>query len=175
MLLWSQLFHCFLPDFSFRYLWLLGIWEQHESKLIPVAGLSYLLTPPTFDTLFTQCSHALIYTICMLGICIFISRQSIQDEDCEENPEKIIQDLLGPTYLTFAGPHEGNPDEALRKEVERLIPVASIFGGLTLGMICVVSDILGIIGGSQGMLVSMSIVSSINESWIKERKMMIEE
>lgn len=105
----------------------------------------------------------------MLSVCAFLSRWSIRDEDCEENPEKLIQDLLGPTHLTMAGVKGEDSDEALKKEVKRLVPVASILGGLVLGIICVVSEILGVIGGTQGMLIATSIMYSVYESWLKEQ------
>jgi len=105
----------------------------------------------------------------MLSVCAFLSHWSLRDEDCDENPEKLIQDLLGPTHITMAGVKGEDSDEALKKEVKRLVPVASTLGGLVLGTICVVSEILGVIGGAQGMLIATSIMYSVSESWLKER------
>jgi len=106
----------------------------------------------------------------MLSVCAILSRWSIRDEDCEENPEKLIQDLLGPTHLTMAGVKGEDSDEALKKEVKRLVPVASTLGGLVLGIICVVSEVLGVIGGAQGMLIATSIMYSAYEAWLKEQR-----
>jgi len=105
----------------------------------------------------------------MLSVCAFLSRWSIRDEGCEENPQKVIKDLLGPTHLTMAGIREGDPDEALEKEIKRLVPVASTLGGMAWGIICVVSEILGVIGGAQGTLIATSIIYSAYESWLEEQ------
>ena len=62
-----------------------------------------------------------------------------------------------------------NPDEALKREVRRLDPTASILGALALGYICVTSDVFGVIGGGQGMLVTMNIIYKGYELWLKEQ------
>jgi preprotein translocase subunit SecY len=166
-MLWSQVAHLFFPDFFTKYFWYLGTFEQHESKLelTPVSGLCYWLTPISLSTLTSY--RALVYIIYMLSICAFLSYISIF-RDCEENPYQMIEDLLGPTHLTMAGIRHGDSDEALRLEIARLVPVAAILGGLALGIICVVSDILGVIGGAQGMLIATSIISSSYAAWVKE-------
>jgi preprotein translocase subunit SecY len=62
-----------------------------------------------------------------------------------------------------------NPNEELKREVRRLVPTASILGGLALGCICVTSDVFGVIGGGQGMLVTTNIIYKGYELWLKEQ------
>jgi protein transport protein SEC61 subunit alpha len=70
----------------------------------------------------------------------------------------------------MAGVGKGHDsDEALRREVARLVPVAATLGGLILGVVCVLSDLLGVVGGAQGMLIASSIMYSVYESWSKEQ------
>lgn len=172
---WSQLAHLMFPKFFANWFWYLGIFEQHDSKLelIPISGLCYWLTPPTLNTLTFDPFRVFVYIIYMLTACAFLSRISIRFESCEENPQRVIDDLLGPTHLTMAGVREGDSDEALKQEVNKLIPVAAILGGIALGVICVVSDILGVIGGAQGMLVATSIIYSAYDSWLTEQTRMV--
>ena len=69
----------------------------------------------------------------------------------------------------MAGIREGDSDDALKREVKRLVPVASTLGGMVWGIICVVSEILGVIGGAEGILIATSIMYSAYESWLKEQ------
>ena len=48
----------------------------------------------------------------MLLTFALFSRWAISGEDCDENPENVIADLLGPTQIIL-----GNPDKTLRTEV----------------------------------------------------------
>ena len=116
--------------------------------------------------------------ICLYHIYTFdmrnaLTRMAIMDEDCEENPDNTIADLLGPTQITLAT-KAPNPDQALRKEVHGLVPAASILSGLALGCISVASDMFGVIGGRQGMLVASNIIYRGYELWLKEQKALSE-
>jgi preprotein translocase subunit SecY len=84
-----------------------------------------------------------------------------------DNSDTLIEDLLGATHLTMSGVKEDS-DLALKKEVGRLVSAATILGGLSLGMICVFSDVVGVIGGAHGILVLSSILYSLSEQWKKE-------
>jgi preprotein translocase subunit SecY len=137
---------------------------------VPVAGLSYWLSPPTWRTLLTDQFRSFVYITYVLLTCATLSRLAIGDEECEENPDNVTADLLGPTQVTFASITIPNPDAALKKEIQRLIPAASVLGGLVLGCIFVASDVFGVIGGGQGMLVTTSILYKGYEMWLKERK-----
>jgi protein transport protein SEC61 subunit alpha len=148
------------------------MWKQREEsilKFVPISGLTYWLMPPTLSALSTEPFRVFVYFMYILCMCAFLSYKSIRGKDCRENPGNLIEDLLGPTHLTMAGIKQGDSDEALKKEVSRLVPVATILGGLILGMICVVSDMLGVIGGTPGMLISTSIFYNCYELWLKER------
>ena len=71
----------------------------------------------------------------------------------------------------MAGKHEDS-DEALQREVLRLVPVATILGALVMGIMCVVCDIFEIIGGGHSMLLAMERVYSMYEQWSEERAML---
>ena len=166
----TQLGTILSPEIWEKWFRFLGTWEMDESKYEfgPVTGLCYWLTPPTWRTLLADRLRTFVYITYVLLTCALLSRWAISDEDCEENPENVIADLLGPTQITLAimGP---NPDEALKREVRRLVPTASILGGLALGCICVTSDVFGVIGGGQGMLVTTNIIYKGYELWLKEQ------
>jgi protein transport protein SEC61 subunit alpha len=166
----SQLGYVAFPEFSLKWFRYLGQWKQHQFKpdLIPIGGICYWLSPPTPRTISSDPIQAIIYVVFMLFSCTLFSRLSISDPSCEENPDKLTRDLLGPTHLTLAEGCE-NSDEALKNEIARLVPIAATLGGLTLGSVCVIGDILGTFGGGQGMLVMTSIMYRNYESWLKDR------
>ena len=162
--------HFFFPKFFAKWFWYLGLFEQHKSEIKPISGLCYWLIPPNLNTLTSEPFRAFVYITYMLSACAFLSRISICWEDSEENPQNVISDLLGPTKITMGGVgKEHDSDEALKREVARLVPVAAILGGLTLGVICILSDLLGVVGGAQGILIASSIMHSAYESWSTEQ------
>ena len=167
----SQLGHLLLLEISSKWFWFFGTWEQLQSKpeLVATSGLCYWLKSPTLNTLRSDPFRAFVYIAFMLFTCALLSRLSIRNEECEENPEKVIYELLGPTHVTMAGVKDGDSDEALKREVARLVPVAAIFGGLVLGSISVICDIFGVIGGGQGMLLATSIMYGAYEMWKNEQ------
>ena len=166
----TQLGTIFSPEMWEKWFLFLGTWKMHEVKaeFVPVTGLCYWLTPPTWRTLSVDRLRTFVYITYVLLTCALFSRWAISNEDCDENPENVIADLLGPTQITLAT-LDRNPDEALKREVRRLVPAASILGGLALGCICVTSDVFGVIGGGQGMLVATSIIYKGYELWLKEQ------
>jgi protein transport protein SEC61 subunit alpha len=169
----SNVAHFVVPDEYKKWVSLFGTWRLSEvkSELIPIGGLCYWLTPPTLNSLSSDPYQALIYTICILSSSVLFSRLSINDEESMDNPKKLADDLTLGTHLTLAGVRSGeDSDAALKAEVARLCPIQAILGGLTLGSVCVISDILGIIGGSQGMLIATSIIREIYDLWEKAKK-----
>jgi protein transport protein SEC61 subunit alpha len=102
----------------------------------------------------------------MLGSCALFSRISAETSDL--SAKDVADGLIMFNKVTMAG-QKGDTDLALRKELNRVVPVASILGGLVLGFICIVTDILGVIGGGQGMLLATNIIYGYYELGMKER------
>ena len=74
------------------------------------------------------------------------------------------------TEVTRAGEFgEKEADEALKAELQRVIPVATIFGGIVLGSICVLCDVLHLLGGGHSMLAFVNIIFGVFEMWKKEK------
>jgi preprotein translocase subunit SecY len=147
----------------------LGRWEHQDfkSEPVPVGGLSYWLTPPKFGTITSDPTHASVYTALIIYVSVFLSRHSINNPESLDNPEKLTGDLIEATGITLAGVKSDDPDKALKEEIDRLMPIAAILGGFTLGIICVLSDILGIVCGSQCLLIAAGIIHDIHTSWLK--------
>jgi protein transport protein SEC61 subunit alpha len=52
----------------------------------------------------------------------------------------------------------GYPDNQILTVLNRYIPVAAACGGMTIGLISIFSDLIGVIGSGTGILLSVSIV-----------------
>jgi len=162
----SQAVYFTTPDFYAKWLWFLGTWEVHGQSLIPLSGVCYYLTPPSLNTMSADRIHMVVYLTLILTSCTILSWRSMKNSD-SDNSETLIEDLLGATHLTMSGVKDDS-DLALKEEVGRLVSAATILGGLSLGMICVFSDVVGVIGGAHGILVLSSILYSLSEQWKKE-------
>jgi protein transport protein SEC61 subunit alpha len=167
----SQLGYIFFPEIDWRIVKFMGIWEQHQARqeLIPISGLCYWLTPPTWSKLSRDPFQVFIYVSYVLLTSTIFSHISVINEDHSDNPETVIYELLGPTELTMSGKHKDS-DEALKQEIRRLVPVATVLGGLIWGLIWILCDILEISGGGQGMLLIAETGYRIYEIWLKEHK-----
>ena len=165
----SQCWYILSPKTTNRIYRFLGAWKQDDSngELVAISGLSYWLTPPKIKSLLESPFQSLVYIGYILVTCIFATYRSINDEEHEDNPCAMVEDLLGPTHLTMPGKHVDS-DEALRTEILRLMSAATIMGAVALGIICVACDILNIIDGGQNMLLVMDSVFKIYEEWYDE-------
>jgi preprotein translocase subunit SecY len=165
----SQLKYIFFPELNWRILNFLGTWKQSQSLLIPVSGVCYWLTPPTWSKLFQDPLQVSVYSSYILLTSAIFSYLSVNKDDHKDNPETVIDELLGPTDLTMAGKFK-DPDEALRQEIRRVVPVATVLGGLTWGLVWILSDILEVTGGGHGMLLIAETAYRIYEASLADRK-----
>lgn len=167
----SQFWYYLNPETTNIIYRFLGIWKPNESnpsELVAISGLAYWLTPPTTDSISQALLQAIVYIAYVLATCIITSHLSVHEADNLDSPDTLAEDLLAATHLTLAGKHEDS-DEALRREVLRLVPVATILGALAMGSMCVVSDIFEIIGGGHSMLLALDKVYSMYEHWSGEQ------
>lgn len=71
----------------------------------------------------------------------------------------------------------GHREGSMYKELKRVIPAAAALGGLTIGALCVTSDLLGIfdfwrlgaIGSGTGILLAVNIIYQYFELFVKEK------
>lgn len=62
-----------------------------------------------------------------------------------------------------------NNDSSVYKRLQKLIPIAAIFGGMCIGLLTVVSDLLGTIGSGTGLLLAVNIIYGYYEQFSKEK------
>jgi hypothetical protein len=169
-----------------KYFWWLGVWELTPStgQFRLTSGLLYWITAPHLRGGFTL--RFIIYSMFILASGGISSWVAILDKEKLENPDKLADDLLFANGVTLdvrkgdkldkksedmsdeKSQEAEDSDAKLKEEVKRLVPMAAILGGFVLGCVCIVSDVFGVIGGAQGMLVATNIMYSHYEAWVKE-------
>ena len=63
----------------------------------------------------------------------------------------------------------GHRDNSLVHELNRYIPTAAAFGGLCIGALSVMADLLGAIGSGTGILLAVTIIYQYFEIFVKEQ------
>ncbi|XP_038995420.1 protein transport protein Sec61 subunit alpha-like [Hibiscus syriacus] len=63
----------------------------------------------------------------------------------------------------------GHREESLQKELNRYIPTAAAFGGMCIGALTVLEDLMGAIGSGTGILLAVTIIYQYFETFEKEK------
>jgi len=146
---------------------LLGSWERYEgtSQTYPTGGLCYYLQPPvSLEHAINDPIQTLAYIAFMLGSCAFFSRMWISVSG--SSSKDMVQQLTD-QKMVFVGVR---PDQQHMKEVlDRYIPTAAAFGGLCIGALSVLADLLGAIGSGTGILLAVTIIYQYFEIFQKEQ------
>lgn len=143
---------------------LLGVWADHGSqRSYPIGGLCYYLSPPdSLSAMFSDPVHAILYITFMLGSCAFFSKTWI---DISGSSAKDVAKQLKEQQMVMHGHREGS----MIRELNRYIPTAAAFGGLCIGALSVLADLLGAIGSGTGILLAVTIIYQYFEIFVKEQ------
>ncbi|XP_049836437.1 protein transport protein Sec61 subunit alpha-like 1 isoform X1 [Schistocerca gregaria] len=143
---------------------ILGVWEEVEpTRSSPVAGLCYYLSPPeTYEHVLQDPMHALLYLFFMLGSCAFFSKAwlSVSGSSARDVARRLReQRMVMP----------GHRDGSLVRELDRYISTAAAFGGVCIGALSVLADVLGAIGSGTGILLAVTIIYEYFEIFVREQ------
>jgi protein transport protein SEC61 subunit alpha len=118
---------------------LLGVWENEEGvpQDFATSGFSYYITPPHgLVGAMADPVRFLVYFSFMCIACAMFSKTWI--EVSGSSPRDVAKQLKD-QQLVLRGHREGT----MYKELKRVIPTAAAFGGLCIGVLSVVADLLG--------------------------------
>lgn len=106
--------------------------------------------------------HALFYIVFILSACAFFSKMWIQvsgssAKDVAKQPKE--QQLVMP----------GHRASTLHKELNRYIATSAAFGGMCIGALTVLADLMGAIGSGTGILLAVSTIYQCLETFDKEK------
>ncbi|XP_023644087.1 protein transport protein Sec61 subunit alpha isoform X2 [Capsella rubella] len=141
----------------------IGMWKESEysGQSIPVGGIAYYITAPSsLAEMATHPFHALFYLVFMLGVCALFSKTWIEvSGSSAKDVARQLRQMVMP----------GHRDSNLQKELNRYIPTAAAFGGLCIGALTVLADLMGAIGSGTGILLAVTIIYQYFETFEKEK------
>jgi len=156
-----------LLDSKFKgnfFIGLLGVWERVEGSVAtePIAGLCYYMSPPrTWAKISGDPLHFTLYLVFMLGSCAWFSKMWI---DVSGTSAKDVAKQLKERQMVMRGLRETSIPDHLNK----YIPTAAAFGGLCIGALSVMADLIGAIGSGTGILLAVTIIYQYYEIFARE-------
>lgn len=155
------LFNRYPENFLVR---LVGVWEPLEgtSQLKASGGMAYYISPPhNWVSALSDPIHFAVYVAFMLSACAFLSKTWI--EVSGSSPRDVARQLKE-QQMVMRGHREGS----MYKELKRIIPTAAAFGGMCIGALSIVADMMDAIGSGTGILLAVTIIYQYFEMFVKE-------
>lgn len=142
---------------------LLGVWEDVNGASIPKGGLAYYVSPPaSLMNILYDPIHTVIYVAFILGSCALFSKTWI--EVSGSSPRDVAKQLKDQDRCI-----KGFPQKSTFKILNHYIPTAAAFGGMCIGALTIVADLLGAIGSGTGILLAVTIIFQYFEMFVKEQ------
>ncbi|KAM9895208.1 hypothetical protein OXX80_007244 [Metschnikowia pulcherrima] len=142
----------------------LGSWGARggSSQLYATSGLSYYIQPPTSlaEALVDPIKTA-IYVTFVLGSCAVFSTTWI--EISGTSPRDVAKQFKE-QGLVIAGYRS----TSAYKELKRIIPTAAALGGVAIGALSVISDMVGCLGSGTSILLSVTTIYGYYDLAVKE-------
>ena len=159
----SQLLHTNYPNNLLVRL--LGRWAENEysGQHVPVGGIVYYISAPnSLAETVGNPLHTVLYVTFMLSACALFSKTWIE---VSGQSARDVARQLKDQQMFMQGHRESN----LRKVLELYIPTAAAFGGICIGALTIMADMLGAIGSGTGILLAVTIIYQYFEQFDKER------
>ncbi|KAJ3343505.1 translocon subunit [Gonapodya sp. JEL0774] len=158
----QMLYNRFPTSFLIR---LIGEWTSAEGtpQQFASGGIAYYMSAPqNITAALRDPIHFVLYCMFMLGACALFSRTWI--EVSGSSPRDVAKQLKD-QGLELQGHREGG----LYKRLKEIIPTAAALGGLFIGALSVMADLLGAIGSGTGILLAVTIIYQYFEYFVKEQ------
>ncbi len=131
----------------------------------PTSGMMYFISSPgTIGSTLSDPSRAIGYVIYFVLLSILFAR--IWVEIGGLSAKEVAKNLLGANVQVRGFRRSGSSVEAI---LQRYIPVITIIGGLLIGLLASVSDLLGTFGSGTGLLLMTSITLQYYQTLMKEQ------
>lgn len=145
---------------------LLGVWQDVEGssgQTVPVGGLAYYISAPSsmaqilYDPL-----RFVLYVIFILGSCALFSKSWIEISGA--SARDVAKQLRDQQMVM-----KGHRDTSIVHVLNRYIPTAAAFGGMCIGALSMLADLMGAIGSGTGILLAVTIIYQYFETFAKEQ------
>ena len=150
---------------TFLLVSLLGQWKDMDGGYsVPIGGLAYYISPPRdFSELIGDPIHSVVYVAFVLLTCALFSKTWI--EVSGSSARDVAKQLRDQQMVL-----EGHRYESMVKTLNRYIPNAAAFGGICIGALTIIADLLGAIGSGTGILLAVTIIYQYFEAFYKEKQ-----
>jgi preprotein translocase subunit SecY len=144
---------------------LLGTFQTTQNNIAPTGGLIYYLSPPRNLTgLLESPLQAGVYALLFVVVCIFFSVTWVEVGGMDSR--SVAKQLLESGMQIEGFRRSSAPIQQL---LSRYIPIVTILGGATVGVIAACADFLGAFGSGTGILLTVGIIEQYYQLLVKER------
>jgi len=151
---------------------ILGCFTRTESGNRPVSGLVYYVSSPRTNIIVDALNglitpqymvRIIVYTVFLVSICILFSVFWVNTSgmDSESVAEQI--DAIG---MQIPG-YRKSP-KIIKSVLDRYIPPLAVLGGLSIGLLAAIADILGAFGSGTGILLTVTILYGFQQQFKQE-------
>lgn len=134
-------------------------------NVVSVGGLAHFMTPPNgVINVSLEPLRAAGYLGILVAFCAVFSL--IWLEVGGLGPARVAKQLMDSGMQIPGYRRSGRPIEQILK---RYIPVVTVLGGITVGLVAGISDFLGVFGSGTGILLSVGIIYQYYELLMRER------
>ena len=139
--------------------------QFNASNNQPLGGLAYFVTAPhNIENVALEPLRAAAYLGILVVFCAVFSL--IWLEVGGLGPAKVAQQLMDSGMQIPGYRRSGRPIESILK---RYIPVVTVLGGITVGLVAGLADFFGVYGSGTGILLSVGIIYQYYELLMRER------
>lgn len=138
---------------------LMGKWQQSGQFNIPIGGLAYYVTAPgRLADMAPDPIRALFYLVFTLAICALLSKTWIQVSGfaARDVVKKLEAQNMG---------IPGHKFSSLEKELNHYVPIAAALGGICIGALTVMADLMGAMVSGPGILLAVTIIYQCCEAY----------
>jgi len=166
MMLTQALWPRFNPNNSNPILNVIAMYNVTENGLVPLPGsLVYYMTPPrTVWSVARDPVHVIIYAaiFIILSILFAVAWVMTSGMDPESQAEQLVK-----AQLQIPGFRKS--EKVIAAVLKRYVWALTVFSGILIGVIAVISDILGAMGGGIGILLMVGILVQYYQLLASER------
>ncbi|MEM5799697.1 MAG: preprotein translocase subunit SecY [Candidatus Aenigmatarchaeota archaeon] len=151
---------------------LLGCFTHTQSGNQPISGIVYYLATPKTNiivdvlggTITTQyIARIIIYTIFLVSMCVlfsvfWVSTSGMDSESIAKQIDSIGMQIPG---------YRKSP-QIMKSVLDRYIPPLAVLGGLSIGLLAALADIVGAFGSGTGILLTVTILYGFKQQFKQE-------
>lgn len=134
------------------------------SPSTPIGGIIYYITPPRgLEIAALDPLRAVLYVLFMVGIVVVFGKLWVELGGL--SPKSAAKNLLDADVQVPGFRRSNQPIEAL---LNRYIPSVTLIGGMILGLLAGISDVLGVFGTGIGILLMVDIMINYYNQLVRE-------